>query len=199
MKKVIRFALISFVSFSLLTGCSLIQNNPDDAKESEKEQEKQKTSVESEQQTEAEKKNIDQSEDTEENLAAALKEKEPGIPFKRIYPSYYSVPPSSTGGVWYYTKEEHDGNLRRLGKWDREDMIHIQLADPKYYGYVLVPKMIEKKEGEVVRIVVQLHKENLVKNHQPARAFMKVPRGSFNPKVVRFEVRTEGGEALHPH
>lgn len=119
------------------------------------------------------------------------------IPIKRVYyTSYYSLPPRPAGGVWYYTKEDHAGNLERVAKWDREDMIFVQVPDREYYGYIAKPVSLKKKGKDVVHITLRLEKDDLVENYLPPRTIISVAKGSIDPKSVKFRVTTEGGENL---
>lgn len=122
------------------------------------------------------------------------------IPIKRVYyTSYYSLPPRPAGGVWYYTKEDHDGNLEGVAKWDREDMIFVQVPDREYYGYIAKPVSLKKQGRDVVHITLRLEKDDFVENKLPPRTIISVAKGSIDPKSVKFRVTTEGGENLMVH
>jgi hypothetical protein len=122
------------------------------------------------------------------------------IPIRRVYyTSYFSLPPRPSGGVWYYTKEDHAGNLERVAKWDREDMIFVQVPDREYYGYIAKPVSLKKQGKDVVHITLRLEKDDSAKSYLPPRTIISVAKGSIDPKSVKFRVTTEGGENLMVH
>ncbi|SEM98992.1 hypothetical protein [Lihuaxuella thermophila] len=133
-------------------------------------------------------------------LSAINKSKSSEIPIKRVlYTSYYSIPPRPAGGVWYYTKDDHAGNLEGVAKWEREDMIFVQVPDREYYGYIARPVSLKKQGKEVVQITLKLEKGDWVATKLPPRTIISVAKGSIDPKSVKFRVTTESGENLMAH
>jgi hypothetical protein len=83
-------------------------------------------------------------------------------PFKVPFESndWSDVPWPAKGGIWYFTKEKHPGNLDTLVEWDNDDVLLIQLSDKKYYGYSLDPISVEIVGPETVKITLDLNHNN---------------------------------------
>jgi len=118
------------------------------------------------------------------------------VPFE--YNSWSDVPWPAKGGIWYFTKEKHPGNLDTYGDWDNEDVLLIQLSDKKYYGYELEPVSVEIVGPETVKITLDLDQSNSSisdNQSQPARVFLSVARGVL--KYKKFLIVSEDGKKLN--
>lgn len=106
-------------------------------------------------------------------------------------------PRRSSGGIWYYTEEKHPGNIDDIFEWDEVDVLHIQLSDKEYYGYVIYPIGVELLEDDVVKVVLKLKKGKThgTSDAEAARVLIEVKKGELEGK--KFSVETEDGERLN--
>jgi hypothetical protein len=118
------------------------------------------------------------------------------VPFE--YNDWSDVPWPAKGGIWYFTKEKHPGNLDTHGDWDNDDILLIQLSDKKYYGYTLDPISVEIVGPETVKITLDLNHNNSTfgdDQSRPARVFISVARGVL--KYKKFLIVSEEGKKLN--
>jgi len=106
--------------------------------------------------------------------------------------------PRPKGGIYVYTKEAHAGAISDYFKfdWDEKDILYIQLSD-QYKGYDLEPMALEKKNAKTIRVVLKVKATDDVgkPDEDPARVFIKVPKGSL--QGYSFEVVDESGKQLN--
>jgi hypothetical protein len=111
-------------------------------------------------------------------------------------PSEEKYPIRSNGGIWPNTKENHSGSISDEFDWNQDEVLYIQLQDPKYKGYDVVPVAVEQIGTEVLKITLQLKETDHAgaKNAKPARVFIKFKKGALYQK--RFLVINETGQTL---
>lgn len=119
------------------------------------------------------------------------------IPFDEVSFVPFKFKPRSQGGIFIYTKEAHPGNISETFKryWDEYDMLYIQLGE-QFKGYEIELMALEKKDAKTARLVLRVNTTNKAGNPtaDPARKFIRVPKGSLNG--YSFEVVDETGRAL---
>lgn len=111
----------------------------------------------------------------------------------------YIPPRLPNGGAWVYTKESHPNNITREFNWDLNDVIHVQLNDPKYKGYTPEPARIELVGGPspFLRVIFEMKKYTFYSQYNLApRRYIEVPRGSI-PINTPVYLYSTSGEQLY--
>lgn len=123
-------------------------------------------------------------------------EKEKPFEVKFDFNQYSDVPWKSEGGIWYFTEEDHPGNMGDLADWETDDLLLVQLGDEEYRGYELEPVSVQLLDAETAKIVLDLKEGDDAgsKNADPARTFIEVYRGVL--KYKNFIVESKDGEKL---
>jgi len=120
------------------------------------------------------------------------------IPFDPVGYIPSDFKPRAKGGIYVYTKETHSGAISEdfESYWDEKDLLYVQLSD-QYKGYEIEPMALEKKDAKTVRLVLKVKPTDDVgkSDEEPARKFIRVPRGSLNG--YSFEVVDEMGKPLN--
>jgi hypothetical protein len=111
-------------------------------------------------------------------------------------PSEDKYPIRSKGGIWPNTKENHTGSIDDDFDWNQDEVLYIQLNDPKYKGYETIPVAVEQIGTEVLKISLQLKETDDAgaKTAKPARVFIKFKKGALYQK--RFLIIDEAGKTL---
>ncbi|SFI94755.1 hypothetical protein [Thermoflavimicrobium dichotomicum] len=105
----------------------------------------------------------------------------------------YIPPRQPTGGIWFYTKEDHPGDIAREFNWDTTDVLHFQISDPKYIGYLPEPTKVEIVNGNSVRITVKMvYDADYAKYKMAPRRYLEIPRGIINKTMQMFVVSNTG-------
>ncbi|SFJ73272.1 hypothetical protein [Thermoflavimicrobium dichotomicum] len=186
MKKISQILMMALVLVFIVSGCGLLPKGTG---------EESKTS---------DSKNSSQSSNSSNSSQAMpAKETYPEITFETKYFTFDEVPARGSGGIWYYTKEQHAGNLDKQFTWDQNDVILIQASDKKLYGKKLIPTAIEKKADDLINIKVNIADytysdpgiPSMYKEY-PARCFIVIPKGSINSKKAKFSITSETGEKI---
>lgn len=119
------------------------------------------------------------------------------IPFDTVSYIPYDFKPRPKGGIYIYTKEAHAGAISDTFKydWDEKDILYVQLGE-QYRGYKIEPMALEKKDAKTLRLILKLQATDDVgkSDEDPARKFIKVPKGSLNG--YSFEVVDISGKQL---
>ncbi|MXQ53933.1 hypothetical protein [Shimazuella alba] len=73
-------------------------------------------------------------------------------------PSKEKYPIRSNGGICPNTKENHSVSISDEFDWYQDEVLYIQLQDPKYKGYDVAPVAVEQIGTEVLKSTLQLKK-----------------------------------------
>ncbi|SFS64787.1 hypothetical protein [Marininema halotolerans] len=106
----------------------------------------------------------------------------------------WDTPWKSEAGVWYFTKEDHPGNLEDYEDFEDEDVLLIQVGNKEYQGYELEPVSVQLVDAETAKVVVDLDKGRDSEDHSPPRTFLQVDRGVL--KYKKFLIESEDGKQL---
>ncbi|MFC4076378.1 hypothetical protein [Salinithrix halophila] len=180
-KKWFLFVFIALMMM-ILAGCSLLLSQAD------------KKSGNQEVQSEEKKDTGKSKEDDGVEGAQSVNESYEEIPFQAVNWIGGSPDRQARGGIWVYTKEKHPGNIDDSFDWDNEDVLLVQVSDKEYEGYEMNPKGLQFLDNDVIRVVVQLKKDDLSSKDEAPRRYIKVEKGSLDGK--KFIVETEEGDRL---
>ncbi|SFS64759.1 hypothetical protein [Marininema halotolerans] len=181
---------VGLIFVVMLSGCSLIPSNMNNAQKA--------SGTNSESNANNQGASADKSDDaTAPNGAQSAKSSGEQIWFDKDQP-LSSVPRMSTGGIWYYTQDQHPGNIDDEYEWDEVDVLHIQISDKEYLGYKMEPIGIEMIGGNTAKVIIKLEEDKSdyeTDEEEAPRLYVKVKQGALEGK--QFIIQTEDGEKLN--
>lgn len=189
---------IFYVSLALLvlSGCS--SNEKDEQSENvdqtdiETEKEEKETDISSEKNQEESK---DESYDESELIEAVETEQVyPEIPFQNINWFFGSPDRQPNGGIWVYTSETIPSGYEDTIDWELNDLLLVQVNDPKYIDHELEIKALQILDDNVVKIVVSIEPDEYSTDKKAARRYASVEKGQLQGK--KFLVETVEGEKV---
>ncbi|RAL25564.1 hypothetical protein [Thermoflavimicrobium daqui] len=107
----------------------------------------------------------------------------------------YIPPRLPTAGAWLYTQNNHPSNITNEFDWDQMDVLHFQLNDPKYIGYLPIPKKVELVQGNVIIVVKMKYDSDYAKFKLAPRRYLEIPRGVVS-QDAQISVQSDTGEQL---
>lgn len=90
-----------------------------------------------------EKKGTVKEEEPELTEGAAPEKTYKEVDFQNVTWGFGTPDREAKGGVWIYTKEKHPKKFDTTFKWDTNDVLLVQINNPKYKGNRLIPKKLQ--------------------------------------------------------
>nr|WP_106781049.1 hypothetical protein [Lysinibacillus timonensis] len=118
----------------------------------------------------------------------------PEVSFQNINWFFGSPDRQPTGGIWVYTSETIPSGFDNTVDWETEDLLLVQINDPKYVDHDMEYKALQVIDDNVVKIVVSLEADESSTDKEPARRYASVEKGELVGK--KFLVETVEGDKI---
>lgn len=172
--KYVTFLAALVLIISMVTGCGTSSNADGEKPDQQQEQAKESADISS---------------------AQSAQKTYPEIPFTLINWMNGVPDRQPQGGVWIYTKEQHPAMFEETLDWDTNDMLLVQLKDPKFIGKSMDITALQVIKPDLIRILVKFEDDGV--DGEAARRYAEIKKGAIDPQKAKFIIETADGQKIN--